>query len=138
MREIIALADRANQYIDDKKPWVMAKDEALESEVQAVCSVGVNLFRALATYLKPVLPAMAEKSEAFLQCSSTGRPSMRRWSHMNSPHLSRSSSGSTPTWWQRWSRPAKAAPEPADTSCQTPDILPTIAVLSRFQSAAGG
>ena len=69
MREIIALADRANQYIDDKKPWVMAKDEALESEVQAVCSVGINLFRALATYLKPVLPAMAEKSEAFLQCS---------------------------------------------------------------------
>jgi methionyl-tRNA synthetase len=69
MREIIALADRANQYIDDKKPWVMAKDEALEDEVQAVCSVGINLFRALATYLKPVLPAMAEKSEAFLQCS---------------------------------------------------------------------
>ena len=69
MREIIALADRANQYIDDKKPWVMAKDESLEAEVQEVCSVGVNLFRALATYLKPVLPAMAEKSEAFLQCS---------------------------------------------------------------------
>ena len=69
MREIIALADRANQYIDDKKPWVMAKDEALEDEVQAVCSVGINLFRVLATYLKPVLPKMAEKSEAFLQCS---------------------------------------------------------------------
>ncbi|MBR9795512.1 MAG: methionine--tRNA ligase [Gammaproteobacteria bacterium] len=69
MREIIALADRANQYIDDKKPWVMAKDESLEAEVQEVCSVGVNLFRALATYLKPVLPAMAEKSETFLQCS---------------------------------------------------------------------
>ena len=69
MREIIALADRANQYIDDKKPWVMAKDETLEGEVQAVCSVGINLFRALATYLKPVLPSMAEKSEAFLQCS---------------------------------------------------------------------
>ena len=69
MREIIALADRANQYIDDKKPWVMAKDEALENEVQAVCSVGINLFRVLATYLKPVLPQMAEKSEAFLRCS---------------------------------------------------------------------
>ena len=69
MREIISLADRANQYIDDKKPWVMAKDETLESDVQAVCSVGVNLFRVLATYLKPVLPAMAEKSETFLQCS---------------------------------------------------------------------
>ncbi|MBL6813545.1 MAG: methionine--tRNA ligase [Luminiphilus sp.] len=69
MREIIALADRANQYIDDKKPWVMAKDEALGDEVQAVCSVGINLFRVLATYLKPVLPKMAEKSEAFLRCS---------------------------------------------------------------------
>ena len=69
MREIIALADRANQYIDDKKPWVMAKDEALKDEVQAVCSVGINLFRVLATYLKPVLPKMAEKSEAFLRCS---------------------------------------------------------------------
>ena len=69
MREIIALADRANQYIDDKKPWVMAKDEALEDEVQAVCSVGINLFRVLATYLKPVLPKMVEKSEAFLRCS---------------------------------------------------------------------
>ena len=69
MREIITLADRANQYIDEKKPWVMAKDETLADEVQNVCSVGVNLFRVLATYLKPVLPAMAEKSEAFLQCS---------------------------------------------------------------------
>ena len=69
MREIIALADRANQYIDDKKPWVMAKDEALGDEVQAVCSVGINLFRVLATFLKPVLPKMAEKSEAFLKCS---------------------------------------------------------------------
>ena len=78
MREIIALADRANQYIDDKKPWVMAKDEALESEVQAVCSVGINLFRVLATYLKPVLPAMAEKSEAFLRCSLD-------WTALNAP-----------------------------------------------------
>ena len=69
MREIIALADRANQYIDEQKPWVLAKDEALADQVQAVCSVGINLFRVLATYLKPVLPAMAAKSEAFLNCS---------------------------------------------------------------------
>ena len=78
MREIIALADRANQYIDDKKPWVMAKDESREDEVHAVCSVGINLFRVLATYLKPVLPSMAEKSEAFLQCSLD-------WTALNSP-----------------------------------------------------
>lgn len=69
MRAIVALADRANQYIDEKKPWVLAKEAGREQEVHAVCSMGVNLFRVLMTYLKPVLPAMAERSEAFLQCS---------------------------------------------------------------------
>lgn len=69
MREIIALADRANQYIDEKKPWVLAKEEGREQEVQDVCSVGINCFRILMTYLKPVLPVMAEKSEAFLGLS---------------------------------------------------------------------
>lgn len=68
MREVIALADRANQYIDEKKPWVLAKEEGREDEVQAVCSVGVNLFRILMIYLQPVLPKMAERAEAFL-CS---------------------------------------------------------------------
>ena len=66
MREIIALADRANQYIDEKKPWVLAKEEGREQEVQDACSVGINCFRVLMTYLKPVLPVMAERSEAFL------------------------------------------------------------------------
>ena len=66
MREIIALADRANQYIDEKKPWVLAKEEGREQEVQDACSVGINCFRVLMTYLQPVLPVMAEKSEAFL------------------------------------------------------------------------
>ncbi|MEC7492230.1 MAG: methionine--tRNA ligase [Pseudomonadota bacterium] len=69
MREIIAVADRANQFIDDKKPWVMAKEEGREQEVQDACSVGINCFRVLMTYLKPVLPVMAEKSEAFLGLS---------------------------------------------------------------------
>ena len=69
MREIIALADRANQYIDEKKPWVLAKEDGREQEVQDACSVGINCFRVLMTYLKPVLPVMAEKSEAFLGLS---------------------------------------------------------------------
>jgi len=69
MREIISLADRANQYIDEKKPWVLAKEEGREQEVQDACSVGINCFRVLMTYLKPVLPVMAEKSEAFLGLS---------------------------------------------------------------------
>lgn len=69
IREIVALADRANQYIDEKKPWVLAKQEGAEQEVHDVCSVGINLFRVLLTYLKPVLPAMAEKAEVYLKTS---------------------------------------------------------------------
>ncbi len=67
VREIMTLADRANQYIDEKKPWVMAKEQGRDQEMQAVCSMGINLFRLLIGYLRPILPATAEKSEAFLQ-----------------------------------------------------------------------
>ncbi len=66
MREIMRLADRANQYIDAHKPWLIAKDPARHAEVGAVCTQGLNLFRALITYLKPVLPATVERAEAFL------------------------------------------------------------------------
>jgi len=66
MREVMALADFANQYIDEKKPWVLSKQEGKEQEVQDVCSVGLNLYRVLITYLKPVLPRVAKDSETFL------------------------------------------------------------------------
>jgi methionyl-tRNA synthetase len=66
IRKIMALADRANQYIDANKPWVLAKQAGEEQTVQAVCSTGLNLFRVLMTYLQPVLPAMASDVEAFL------------------------------------------------------------------------
>jgi len=67
VREIMALADRANQYIDEKKPWVLAKQDGADAELHAVCSMGINLYRALIGYLRPVLPGTAEKSEAFLR-----------------------------------------------------------------------
>ena len=66
IRKIMALADKANQYIDANKPWVLAKQEGKEQTVQDVCSVGLNLFRVLITYLQPVLPAMATEVESFL------------------------------------------------------------------------
>jgi len=66
LRKIMALADRANQYIDANKPWVLAREEGREQAVQDVCSVGLNLFRVLITYLQPVLPAMAQSAEVFL------------------------------------------------------------------------
>jgi methionyl-tRNA synthetase len=66
MRLVMGLADQANQYIDRHKPWVMAKEEGREDEVQAVCTQGLNAFRCLVIMLKPVLPALAAASESFL------------------------------------------------------------------------
>ena len=65
MRIIMTLADQANRYIDERKPWIMAKDEAQLRDVQAVCTQGLNLFRSLMIYLAPVLPEIAEKSREF-------------------------------------------------------------------------
>ncbi len=66
VREIMAQADKANVYIDENKPWVLIKEEGREDEVQKICTQGLNMFRLLMTYLKPILPATAEKSEVFL------------------------------------------------------------------------
>ncbi len=66
VRQIMQLADQANQYIDAHKPWELAKQEDQQQTVHEVCSVGINLFRYLITYLQPILPATAQKAEAFL------------------------------------------------------------------------
>ncbi|MCV9920890.1 methionine--tRNA ligase [Pseudomonas sp. BT-42-2] len=66
MREIMGLADRANAWIADKAPWSLAKQEGKQDEVQAICAQGVNLFRQLVIFLKPVLPVLAADAEAFL------------------------------------------------------------------------
>ncbi|ATC98485.1 methionine--tRNA ligase [Pseudoalteromonas spongiae] len=71
IREIMALADKANQYIDAKAPWVLIKNEETQNEAHLVCSMGINLFKLLMTYLKPVLPAMAEQVETFLNTELT-------------------------------------------------------------------
>ncbi|WP_218697592.1 methionine--tRNA ligase [Acinetobacter harbinensis] len=70
IREIMALADKANQYIDEKKPWALAKIEGQEQQVHDVCSVGINLFRQLAIYLAPVLPTLAAQVQDFLKLES--------------------------------------------------------------------
>lgn len=66
IRDIMALADKANQYIDTKAPWVLVKDDSQQQQAHDVCSMGINLFRVLMHYLKPVLPFMAQETEAFL------------------------------------------------------------------------
>ena len=81
VREIAALADRANQYIDAEKPWLIAKDPARAAEVLQVCTQGLNLFRALMMFLTPVLPAMAERAGRFL-----GKP-FANWDEIAEPLL---------------------------------------------------
>lgn len=66
MREIMGLADRANAWIADKAPWSLNKQEGKQGEVQAICALGINLFRQLVIFLKPVLPLLATDAEAFL------------------------------------------------------------------------
>lgn len=82
IRQIMTLADRANQYIDEKKPWALIKDEKHQQEVQDVCTMGINLFRVLMIYLKPVLPKTAEQVQAFLNISPL------KWNDKNQPLLS--------------------------------------------------
>ena len=81
MRRIMALADQANQYIDRHKPWEIAKREDSGLELQRVCSQGLNLFRVLVLYLKPVLPELARRAEEFLGVQPLA------WSDLTAPLL---------------------------------------------------
>ena len=78
IREIMALADLANEYIAAKEPWKLNKDPDQQQKVQNICSLGINMFRVILTYLKPVLPSMAEAGETFLNDSLT-------WESVNQP-----------------------------------------------------
>ncbi len=81
IREVMALADRANQYIAEQAPWVLAKQADRQGDVQAICSQGLNLFRVLVAYLKPVLPALAKNAEEFLNTDDV------QWHDVHTPLL---------------------------------------------------
>jgi methionyl-tRNA synthetase len=81
IRQIMELADRANQYIDEAKPWVVARQEGGDDELQAICSMGLNLFRVLLAYLKPVVPQLARQSEEFLNIEAL------TWNNIGEPLL---------------------------------------------------
>ena len=90
MREIMALADEVNEFVDETKPWVIAKEDGRESELQAVCTMGLNAFRILIIYLKPVLPLMSEKVETFLNVPAL------RWTDLEKPLLGHTINAFTP------------------------------------------
>jgi methionyl-tRNA synthetase len=81
IRAIMALADKANEYIQDKAPWSMSKDESKADEVIAVCTQSLNLFRVLMTYLSPVLPQMSKDVCAFFNLESLA------WHNIKTPLL---------------------------------------------------
>ncbi len=81
VREIMALADRANQYIDEEKPWAKIKEEGKEQEVHDTCTQGLNMYRVLVIYLKAIMPELAEKSESFLNSGELS------WNQLDEPLL---------------------------------------------------
>jgi methionyl-tRNA synthetase len=81
MRTIMELADRANAYVDQQKPWTLNKDPSKQPELQDVCSVTINLFRQLVVYLSPVLPKLAEQTRALL-----GAP-LAHWNESQTPQI---------------------------------------------------
>jgi methionyl-tRNA synthetase len=90
LRLAMALADEANKYIDEHKPWVLAKQEGSDAQLQAVCTQGLNLFRVLAAALKPVLPRVAAQAETFLQAP------VAHWRDLETPLLARRIAAYTP------------------------------------------
>ncbi len=123
IRDIMALADKANQYIDAKAPWVLAKDETKQQETHDVCSMGINLFRVLMHYLKPVLPAMAAEVEAFLQVEL-------RWDSYSAPLVNHHINSFKPLM-QRVD-PVKVA---AMVAASTENLKPTTAVVEKVAAA---
>jgi methionyl-tRNA synthetase len=81
IRQVMALADEANRYIDEQKPWVIAKQAGSDSELQQVCTQGLNLFRILAAGLKPVLPDICARAELFFDAPVT------HWDDFSEPLL---------------------------------------------------
>ncbi|WP_133499994.1 methionine--tRNA ligase [Cognatilysobacter terrigena] len=90
LRLTMTLADEANRYIDETKPWVLAKQDGADAELQAVCTQGLNLFRVLAAALKPVLPRVASQAEAFL------RAPVIAWGDVSAPLVARDIAPYTP------------------------------------------
>ena len=71
MRKIMLLADQANQYLDQEKPWVLIKDEENKDRVLKVCTTSINLFFKIMVMLKPVVPSIAKNGEGFLNLEHT-------------------------------------------------------------------
>jgi methionyl-tRNA synthetase len=137
MRIIMSLADEANRYIEQKKPWLLARDPARQADVQLICSQGLNLFRTLMIYLSPVLPMLAEKSrELFREQSwtwqSAAEPMLKREINDYEPLLVRVEASQLERIVEE-SRESSNVPTNAPTN--VPTNVPTNAPANNTQSA---
>ncbi len=142
MREIMLLAEHANTWINDAEPWVLAKDPERLAEVQDICTVGLNYFRAIVTYLSPVLPGLAAKTEAFLDTTlsleAIEAPLVDQAIRKYEPMMTRIESSTIEAMLQatRDATPA-VAPEPAQASTTPPDRASAPAPLEPIADTIG-
>ena len=133
LRQAMALADEANRYIDERKPWVIAKQAGADAELQAVCTQGLNLFRVLAGALAPVLPAMARQVETFLDAP------LLRWSDLDAPLLDHAIRGYQPLFTRIDPKQIDAMTEASkDTSGSAANPEAAAATSTAKASAASG
>jgi len=123
MRLVMALADKANRYIEDKKPWVLIKDEQNLPQVQAVCTQGLNLFRSLMIYLTPVIPAVSRQARELLGEESwywqdAGFALLARKVSRYKPLLTRVETSQV----EKMVEQSKQNDEPPETAPQSPEI----------------
>jgi methionyl-tRNA synthetase len=135
MREIMTLADRANQYIDERKPWSLAKDPRCATQVQTACTDGLNLFRVLLVYLKPVLPALVASAERFLGVGSlswedAAKPLLDHQIRTYEPLMKRIDPAAVASMVEA-SKPATSPPKEA-TSMEQPERAPNEIDLDEF------
>lgn len=130
LRLTMALADEANKYIDEHKPWVLAKQEGADAQLQAVCTQGLNLFRVLNAALKPVLPRVAEQAEAFLAAPVTG------WNDLAKPLLGHRIASYTPLFTRIDTKQIDTMIESSKQSLKPADMTAAPAAVPADKSGA--
>src|SRR5690606_33859226 len=126
LRQAMTLADEANRYVDERKPWVSAKQDGADAELQAGCTQGLNLFRVLAGALRPVLPAMADQVEAFFDAP------LARWEDFEAPLLAHRIQAYQPLFTRIDPKHVTAMIEASKD-----DLKPTAAATAASTAAAG-
>ncbi|GAB1595889.1 methionine--tRNA ligase [Lysobacter claricitrinus] len=130
LRLTMALADEANRYIDETKPWVLAKQDGADADLQAVCTQGLNLFRVLAVALKPVLPRVAAQAEAFLRGPVTS------WGDVAAPLIARDIAPYTPLFTRIDPKQIDAMTDASKDTMQTTDAKAAAAAPAAKPEAA--